>query len=203
MKPEPKDFFAEKAKDYDKEVSRTQNVDTIAQTMLKEVSFLKEMSVLDFGSGTGLLLANIAPYVGEITAIDISKSMNKVLRSKMKLINCKLQLVEMDLTKETLNRKFDAIISSMTMHHIKDIKALLKKFYFLLNDNGILAIADLDTEDGSFHTTNTGVFHKGFERNEFLAIAKSVGFSDLKIKTASTIVKPTGNYSVFLITGKK
>lgn len=200
---ESKDFFAERAKDYDKEKSRTQNVSTIAQTILNEVSFSKEMKIMDFGSGTGLLLSEIAPFVGEITAVDISSAMIAVLNSKKDDIKCPLQIVQMDLTKETLNRKFDAIISSMTIHHVKDTLALFKKFYSLLNDNGTIAIADLDSEDGSFHTEDTGVFHFGFDRNEFVEMAKNAGFKDIKIQNASTIVKPNSKYTVFLLTAKK
>lgn len=203
MKSQQKDFFKEKAQEYDKESSRTQNVDHIAQAILKDVTFLKEMHIMDFGSGTGLLLSNIAPHVGKITAVDISSSMNEVLRSKMNTINCKLEIAEIDITKETLDRKFDVIISSMAVHHIENLTDLFKIFYTLLHENGTIAIADLDKEDGSFHTTNTGVFHNGFDREEFLAIAKSVGFKDLKTQNASKVEKPTGSYSVFLLTGKK
>lgn len=199
----PKDFFAGKANDYDKEQSRTQNVSTIAQTILNEVSFSKEMSILDFGSGTGLLLSEIAPYVGEITAIDISSSMIAVLKSKKEDIKCSLEIVQMDLTKETLDRKFDAVISSMTIHHIEDTLALFKKFHSLLKEEGIIAIADLDSEDGSFHTEDTGVFHCGFDREDFVQMVKSAGFKDIKIQNASIIAKPTNDYSVFLITAKK
>ena len=198
-----KDFFSERAKDYDNEVARTNNVSTIAQTILKEIAFSKEMSIMDFGSGTGLLLTEIAPFVGKITAVDISEAMIAVLESKRKSIACPLEIVKMDLTTDTLNRKFDVIISSMTIHHIKDVLALFKKFYSLLKDNGTIAIADLDTEDGSFHTEDTGVFHCGFDREEFVQIAKSAGFKDIQIQNASTQQKPTGNYSVFLLTAKK
>lgn len=199
----PKDFFAEKANDYDNEQSRTQNVSTIAQTILREVSFSKEMGVMDFGSGTGLLLSEITPYIGEITAVDISSSMNAVLKSKIADLKCSVQIVQMDLTKETLDRKFDVIISSMTIHHIEDTLALFKKFHSLLKDNGIIAIADLDTEDGSFHTEDTGVFHFGFDRENFVEMVKNAGFQNIKIQNASTIVKPTKDYSVFLITAQK
>jgi 2-polyprenyl-3-methyl-5-hydroxy-6-metoxy-1,4-benzoquinol methylase len=199
----PKDFFAEKAKDYDNEKSRTQNVCTIAQTILNDVSFSKEMSIMDFGSGTGLLLSEIAPYVGEITAVDISPSMIAVLKSKKEEIKCPIQIVQMDLTKETLDRKFDLIISSMTIHHIEDTLALFKKFHSLLKENGTIAIADLDSEDGSFHTDDTGVFHCGFDRDEFAQMVKSAGFKNIKIQNASTITKSTNHYSVFLISADK
>jgi cyclopropane fatty-acyl-phospholipid synthase-like methyltransferase len=200
---ESKDFFAAKAKEYDNEKSRTQNVSTIARTILNEISFSKEMSIMDFGSGTGLLLSEIAPFVGEITAVDISASMTAILKSKKEEIKCSLEIVQMDLTKETLDRKFDAIISSMTIHHIEDTLALFKKFHSLLNENGIIAIADLDSEDGSFHTEDTGVFHNGFDRADFAKMVENAGFIDIKIQNASTIVKPQKDYSVFLITARK
>lgn len=196
-----KDWFAEKANEYDTDNDRTSNVDTIADGILKEISFSDTIKIMDFGSGTGLLLANIAPHVKKITAIDISSSMNKVLRSKQ--VDCELDIREMDLTTQDIDDTFDAIISSMTIHHIDNVKELFKKFYSLLADNGAIAIADLDTEDGSFHSTDTGVFHHGFDREEFMSIAAAVGFKNLKIKTVSTVKKPTGNYSVFLLTGEK
>lgn len=198
-----KDFFSDKAKDYDNEVSRSNNVTTIAQTILKEIPFSKEMSIMDFGSGTGLLLSEIAPFVGKITAVDISESMIAVLESKKNEIKCPLEIVQMDLTTKTLDKKFDAIISSMTIHHIKDVLSLFQKFHSLLNDNGIIAIADLDTEDGSFHTGDSGVFHCGFDRDEFVKMAENAGFKDVKIQKASKIVKPIGTFSVFLLTAKK
>jgi 2-polyprenyl-3-methyl-5-hydroxy-6-metoxy-1,4-benzoquinol methylase len=198
-----KDFFAEKAKDYDNEKSRTKNVSDIAQTILNEVSFSKEMSIMDFGSGTGLLLSEIAPVVGEITAVDISSAMTEVLQSKKDELKCPVHIVQMDLTKDSLDKKFDAIISSMTIHHIEDVISLLQKFRSLLKEDGIIALADLDTEDGSFHTEDTGVFHNGFDREDFIQMVKKAGFKDIKIQNASTIAKPNNNYSVFLITAKK
>ena len=203
MNSKQKDFFAEKAKDYDTEKTRVDNVTNIAKLILKEISYQKDSSILDFGSGTGLLLSKIAPYVENITAVDISKAMNKVLKDKKHTIACNLDIIEMDLTKENLNLKFNGIISSMTMHHVKDVVQVFKKFYNLLHENGTIAIADLDKEDGTFHTIDTGVFHHGFDRDEFITIAKGVGFKNLKIQTVGFAEKPYGKYPVFLLTGTK
>ncbi len=203
MESKQKDYFSEKAEDYDGQNSTTQNVGNIGQLILKEISFSNKMHIMDFGSGTGLLLSQIAPFVNEITAVDISASMIGVLKSKMDTIDCKLQILDLDLTKKTLDTKFDAIISSMTIHHIEYVQEIFNKFYSLLNENGTIAIADLDKEDGSFHSEDTGFFHNGFNRNEILQIAKNAGFKDLKVQTVSIINKPTGKYPVFLLTGKK
>lgn len=203
MNSTKKDFFAEKAKDYDKEKARTDNVSNIANLILKEISYRKDMSIMDFGSGTGLLLSKIAPYVGKITAVDISKSMNGTLESKRETIDCDLEIKQLDLTTEPMNQQFDGIISSMTMHHVEDIPGIFKTFYGLLNENGTIALSDLDTEDGSFHKDDTGVFHFGFNREELVAMAESAGFKNLKIQSVGFVEKPYGKYSVFLLTGKK
>lgn len=203
MKSGKKDFFEEKAKNYDSEKARVDNVTNIANLILKEVTFHKDFNIMDFGSGTGLLLSKIAPFVGKITAVDISKSMNEVLRNKKQTIDCKLDILEIDLTKTDLNKKFDGIISSMTIHHVKDTIKLFEQFYSMLNKNGTIAISDLDKEDGSFHKTDTGVFHHGFNRDAFMGIAKSAGFKNLKIQTVGLVEKPYGEYPVFLLTGNK
>lgn len=197
------DYFQHKANNYENDKNRVNNVDNIANSIKENITFDKSMQLMDFGSGTGLLLEKIAPLVGKITAVDISKSMNKELDAKRENLGCTLEIIEMDLSLSKLNRKFDGIISSMTTHHIKNIQSMFNDFYTMLNDNGFLAIADLDKEDGSFHTENTGAFHHGFERSEFLNLAKNAGFKNLNITSASIAHKPYGEFPVFLLTGNK
>lgn len=198
-----KDFFAHKAQDYEKESRRVNNVRNIANGILNTFTYDKSMHIMDFGSGTGLLTGHIAPFVQKITAIDMSASMNDVLRNKIENYPCFLEVLEADLTKTTLDRSFDGIISSMTLHHIEDIEALFHKFYFMLNQNGTIALADLDKEDGSFHTENTGVHHFGFERDFIFNHAKNAGFKDINIDTVSIAQKPYGDFPIFLITARK
>ena len=67
------DYFQNKSKDYEKDKNRVNNVKNIAETIKQNISFHKSMHIMDFGSGTGLLLEEIAPLVNKITAVDISK----------------------------------------------------------------------------------------------------------------------------------
>jgi cyclopropane fatty-acyl-phospholipid synthase-like methyltransferase len=197
------DYFEHKADSYELDKDRVANVDNIANAVLNNVRFDKNMRIMDFGSGTGLLLEKVAPFVKKITAVDISKSMNKQLNDKRKYLSCELEILEMDLSKTKLDKKYDGIISSMTMHHINDIQTMFNDFYTMLNDNGVIAIADLEIEDGSFHTEDTGVFHFGFDRETFLNTANEAGFRNVKIISASIVRKPQGKYPVFLLTGYK
>jgi 2-polyprenyl-3-methyl-5-hydroxy-6-metoxy-1,4-benzoquinol methylase len=198
-----KDYFEQKADSYDKDPNRVGNVDNIANSILSSIPFNKNMLIMDFGSGTGLLLERMAPFVKKITAVDVSEAMCQQLNEKIKNLDCEVEILQLDLTKSKLDMKFDGIISSMTMHHIEDTQAMFNLFYKMLNDNGVIAISDLDTEDGSFHTEDTGVFHFGFNRTAFQDKAIAVGFKNVKIITASIDEKPNGKYPVFLLTGNK
>lgn len=198
-----RDFFKQKAAEYEQNTARVKNVDNIAQAVLNNVDWQSAKHIMDFGSGTGLLLERIAPKVEKITAVDISSSMNAQLMRKRATLPCVLEIIEMDLSKQSLDLEFDGIISSMTMHHIKDVTAMLQKMHRLLKENGFIALADLDKEDGSFHTEDTGVFHFGFEREWIYTQAQNVGFRDIKIVDASVAVKPNGTFPVFLLTAKK
>ncbi len=195
------DFFAQKAASYEQNPQRVDNVVAIGNAIKTQVTLQRDMQLLDFGSGTGLLLQQIAPLVGKITALDVSPSMNAQLRAKAPDIGCELEVLEQDLLQTSLNRQFDGIISSMTLHHIADIPALLREFHRLLKPGGFIALADLDLEDGSFHTEDTGVFHCGFDRADIAAQAQAAGFNQVQVVDASVVQKPHGQYPVFLLTG--
>ena len=197
------DFFRNKAKDYEAKSQRVENVEKIAGAVTGSINFSPDMHIMDFGSGTGLLLERIAPLVKSITAVDISRSMNEQLEKKRRSLKCDLEIIEMDLSDSTLNRSFDGIISSMTMHHVKDVQAMMHKFYSMLNEGGFIALADLDAEDGSFHTEDTGVFHSGFDRQEFSGFAAASGFNKVSMITANTIHKSRGDFPIFLMTAHK
>ncbi|MDF3129197.1 class I SAM-dependent methyltransferase [Kiritimatiellaeota bacterium B1221] len=198
-----KDYFEHIAGVYDGDAKRISNIDRIARAITENVEFDPEMHLMDFGAGTGLLLERIAPLVRKITAVDISKSMTAQLESKRELIECELEILQIDLVSSELSEKFDGVISSMTMHHVENIEAMFIKFYTQLREGGILAIADLDKEDGSFHRKDTGVYHQGFEREEMAQAAMQAGFRDVKVVDASVVEKEQGAYPVFLLAGRK
>ncbi len=197
------DNFAHKSKSWDMNSKRVQNAKGIAEHIIENIKLKPNMRIMDFGAGTGLLSYFIAPYVETIVAVDNSPSMLEVFKEKADEFQCKTEVLKLDLSKDELDEKFDGIISSMTIHHLEDSKALFQNFYNMLEENGFIAIADLDKEDGSFHSDNTGVFHYGFERATLEAIAKEVGFKNIRFKLASTIKKSHADFTVFLMLAEK
>ena len=193
------DNFAHKSKSWDMNSKRVKNAQGIAEHIVKNIELKPDMKVMDFGAGTGLLSYFIAPHVDTIVAVDNSPSMLEVFKEKSDEFACKTEVLELDLSQDSIEEKFDGIISSMTIHHLEDTKALFEKLYAMLNDGGFIAIADLDSEDGSFHSDNTGVFHFGFERDTLEEIAQEVGFKNIRFELASTIEKPHASFGVFLM----
>jgi 2-polyprenyl-3-methyl-5-hydroxy-6-metoxy-1,4-benzoquinol methylase len=197
------DYFKNKSKEYEKDSKRVDNVNNIADAIIEKNLFNKSSKIMDFGSGTGLLTAQIAPQVKKITTIDISASMNEKIKSKIPDLACEIEVLNLDLSTHDLENRFDGIISSMTIHHIQDVQALFHKFYKMLNKNSSIAIADLEVEDGTFHTEDTGIYHLGFEHEEFVNYAKIAGFTNVDAKRVSIAKKPYGEYPIFLLTATK
>ena len=198
-----KDLFAHKSKSWDMNSKRVKNAQAIASLIVKNIELEEHMELMDFGAGTGLLSFFVAQKVGKIVAVDNSPSMLEEFQKKSREFASQTEVIKKDLSFETLDRKFDGIISSMTIHHIEDTKALFSKFYEMLDRDGFIAMADLDSENGTFHSDNAGVYHHGFERETLEKIAKEVGFREIHFETASIIAKPHQDFTVFLMTAVK
>ena len=197
------DHFAHKSKSWDMNSKRVKNAKGIAELIVSNIKLNKSMELMDFGAGTGLLSYFVAPFVKKIVAVDNSPSMLVEFENKCDEFSCETEVVEKDLSKDTLERKFDGIISSMTIHHLEDTPSLFSKLYNMLDAGGFIAIADLDSEDGSFHSDNIGVFHYGFDRHMLTEYAQKAGFRDVTFSLASTISKPHADFTVFLMTAVK
>lgn len=195
------DYFSHKAKQYEQNKDRVDNVAAIAGAILEQVVVRPDMELVDFGSGTGLLLEQVAPHVKKITAIDVSPAMNEQLRAKVDRIACEIVLDETNLEETEVDGVFDGIISSMTLHHIRDVGALLVTFHRMLKPGGFIALADLEAEDGTFHRENTGVHHLGFEPDQMANWARAAGFNEVETSTVSVINKEERAYPVFLVSG--
>lgn len=197
-----RDHFAHKADTFDSNPVRVDNVASIAEAIRAELTLDRAMHLVDFGSGTGLLLERIAPYVGRITAVDVSPSMNAQLEAKLGQLGCAVDIRAVDLVTTDIGGPFDGVISSMTLHHIEDVGALLVRLRAMLKPGGFIALADLDREDGSFHSDDSGVFHHGFDRAAIAALAAAAGFDEVAVRSASVVRKPQRDYPVFLLTAR-
>jgi len=95
------------------------------------------------------------------------------------------------------------IYNQMVLHHVNDYEAIINSFYSLLNPGGYLAIADLYTEDGSFHGPDVKV-HLGFDPDKLTEFLKTAGFKKIKYETCFEVKRESGRkFPVFLLVAKK
>jgi ubiquinone/menaquinone biosynthesis C-methylase UbiE len=209
MNAEKRDFDRAAAS-WDEKLGRVKLASDVALAIINEVKPNKNMDVLDFGCGTGLVTLQIQPFVRTITGADSSQGMLDVLKSKIaarELANVKTALVDIE-REVVLKGKFHLIVSSMSLHHIEKLGQLFEGFYNCLLPGGHLCIADLDSDGGAFHRDKTGVVHSGFDRALMRKLFVQYGFQDVRDVTAARVARdlPDGQlreFTVFLMTGRR
>ena len=201
--------FDERARDWDSDPKKVERALGVADAIRKAVPLSKNMKALEYGCGTGLLSFALQPELGEITLADTSTGMLDVLREKIDSAGVtNMHPLRLDLTSDPLPaERYDLTYSLMVLHHIQDVRSILSRFYDLLAPEGLLLVADLDKEDGSFHTDGSTDVHLGFDRDELRRMVEEAGFSDIVFSTAYKIQKQIGNeektFPVFLMTAHK
>lgn len=195
------DLFQDKAADWDERPVPAQISAGVVAAIRAHVPLEPTMRVLDFGAGTGLVCLQLAADVEQVVAVDISPSMlDKLAEKAPKNVEVRCH----DLLDSPLDREVDLVISAMALHHVEDTGALVRALSKALRPDGLVALADLDKEDGSFHPAGIeGVFHHGFERTALQAELEAGGFVDVNFTTACEVRKEDRAYGVFLVTARK
>lgn len=179
----------------------------VADAIAAAVPLAPEWRALEYGCGTGLVGIRLLPYLRHLVAADLSPGMLAVLREKAAaagLDRITTQVLDLTSTPPPADR-YDLIFSSMALHHIPDVRALVRAFGAMLIPGGWVALADLDSEDGSFHEPDVpGVAHHGFDRSALERWLREAGFTEVTFRTAHSVVKEregkSRRYPVFLAT---
>ena len=120
------DHFAEKSRDWDEQPVPVR-ISRAVGRLLETLDWDGSMRVMDFGAGTGLIAATVAPHVSRIVAVDTSPSMLEALAAKENLqgkVECRCQ----DIIESPLEERFDAIVSAMALHHVEDTGVAADRF---------------------------------------------------------------------------
>jgi tRNA (cmo5U34)-methyltransferase len=201
--------FDLKAAEWDLNPMHRKRSEAIAKEIINLIPLRKKMTALEFGAGTGITSFILKDYLKEITLMDNSSEMVRVMNEKIKSSKVKnLKTLNFNLeTEEYKGSKFDLVFTQMVLHHVIDIERIINRFHQLLNPNGYLAIADLYEEDGSFHGDGfTG--HRGFNIDVLSDILKNNNFRDISHKTCFVIDRKISEteskqFEVFIMIAKR
>jgi len=165
----------------------------VCQAVEKQIDFLSDKEILDFGGGTGLLALPLAKQAKSVTLVDISEKMLEQARLKAEQQDIKnIQFLEQDLLKNPLKQEFDLIVVCRVLHHMPDLDAALSLLHQHLREDGQLLIADF---------TKTETNNHGFDLSELENKLIEHGFSSVHsqiLYSAEDLFQ--GNYSELFFT---
>ncbi|AAU24304.1 MULTISPECIES: class I SAM-dependent methyltransferase [Bacillus] len=171
--------FEQIAKRYDTE-ERIELAKVIVNEVRPELRNSQSKSLIDYGSGTGLISLELSDLVHSILLVDSSKQMLEVAKAKISrkgIANAKT--LYSDFTQETPELKADIVLMSLVLLHIPDTNKILQELFGILNDGGKLIIIDFDKNDKIQHPK----VHNGFSHEELKKRLSDVGFKSTEMKT--------------------
>ena len=197
--------FDIKAKEWDSNPMHWERSTAIAEIIKAHVQPNPNIKALEYGAGTGILSFLLKDIFTEITLMDNSIEMIHEIERKIErvgAIHMKAKFSNLEENKAP-DEKYDVIFLQMVLHHVSNYESLLIKFHNMLSKDGFLFIADLYSEDGTFHDkTFTG--HKGFDVNILSKILEKNNFQNIYSQKCFTIKRITESnrvkeYPVFLL----
>jgi ubiquinone/menaquinone biosynthesis C-methylase UbiE len=171
--------FEQMAKRYDTD-ERMELAKVIVKEVKTELQDCEANSLIDYGSGTGLVSLELADLVDSVLLVDSSEQMMEVAKAKISykgISNAKV--LYSDFTQETPEFKADIVLMSLVLLHIPDTKKILQEMHKILNDGGKLIIVDFDKNDQISHPK----VHNGFSHEELGERLSQAGFTSNKMRT--------------------
>ena len=144
----------------------------------------KNGKILDVGCGVGIDAGYMLSKGFGVIGIDLSKKMLKIAKQKFPQIDFRL----MDIRKINFKpNSFDGIFASFSLIHIpkKDVPNILKKFYQILKNNGIVYVS---LHEGNSEEIFVDEPLKPSEKL-FLKIFSYEEIRNLLVKSGFTIIK--------------
>ena len=170
----------------------------------------KPQNVLEIGCGTGIMSFLIAPHVGQVVAIDAAEGMIDVLKQKLQKPDAPKNIVpiavlledpedsslppEDEANPDGSRLKFDLITSHLVLHHIPDLKGVLKTMLGSLAPGGRVMLTDFEDfgpEAQRFHARSKyeGVERHGINAKQMKTLMTDVGFTNVNVQPEWTMNK--------------
>lgn len=170
----------------------------------------KPKQVLEIGCGTGIMSFLIALHVERVVAIDAAQGMIDVLKQKLQKDGAPKNILPIAVLLEDPEdpslppadeakpdgprQKFDLITSHLVLHHIPDLKGVLKTMLGCLSNDGRVMLTDFEDfgpEARRFHAQSKldGVERHGINAEQMAALMRDVGFFNVTVLPEWTMGK--------------
>lgn len=179
-------------------------INNIRFNYIKSKTNILNKNILDLGCGGGILTEKLAQHGAKITALDKSKELIKIAKSRIISSSNEINYVNIDITTflKKCKTKFDIIICMELLEHIENKNPIINLFKNMLNDNGTIIISSLNKNIltyikiilfGEFifkklHK-NTHIFDKLIKLNEIKNYENKLKITDIKEIKYNSIFK--------------
>ncbi|MFH1360706.1 MAG: methyltransferase domain-containing protein [Candidatus Omnitrophota bacterium] len=151
-----KDWFSSWSNEYDDTLGKIGFHTELLSTIAKNAHLKSKDKVLDIGCGTGLLSLKLLQKAAcHITGIDNSEGMMAIFQEKIKRLNLQanvtcqfMDALDLKFKKDT----FDKVVSSVTLHHLKDKKKAIRAAHRILKPGGIFILGEIDMDSTGSHS---------------------------------------------------
>ena len=191
-----KEQFSRQASGFSNELL-TLNQEDLLTWILDSLDLKNDMSVLDVAGGTGILSRSIAPFVNDVTAIDISQEM---INEGMKLTE---QKGISNITYQIGNAQnlpfkqesFDLVISRLGFHHFTNPSKILQEMNRVCTCNGTVGVIDMiSAEDDKlsslynhYERLRDSSHYNALKKSQFIKLFKDTG---LELKQVDVLGVP-------------
>jgi ubiquinone/menaquinone biosynthesis C-methylase UbiE len=197
--------FDERARTWDTP-ERQERAEAVAAAIREAVPLDAGMRTIEIGAGTGLLGLALLDDIGELVLSDPSSGMLEVAHDKLEALGVpRVSTLRLDLVADPPpDPPFDLAISLLVLHHLEDTPAALRAIRALLRPGGRIAIVDLVTEDGTFHTEEAeGIHHLGFDPDRLASLAAEAGFADVEARIGPSMEREGRRYPLLILLGRR
>lgn len=163
-------YFDRQAAFWDANPSKLERAQKTAE-QIRALKLTQRERLIDYGCGTGLLGLQLTDYFEQVCLVDSSAEMLQVAQQKISRNQIDNAQVCQAQKLSDIPFKASAISCLMVLHHIHDLATFFREAWERLSPQGVMIIADLYAEDGSFHQDVAGFSgHNGFDTEKLSEI---------------------------------
>ena len=136
-------------------------------------------TVLDLGTGTGSVAAELAPVVAKVIAVDREQAMLDAAAARLAGVG-NVELLRASLDDLPLDdASVDAALASLVLHHQPEVGPVLREARRVVRPGGRLVVLDMIDHDRDEYRVAMGHRHLGFAPDALAAAMVAAGFTSV------------------------